>query len=69
MKRIPKLTKPKNKDTLHIVGMNTALGIFNFCSAWLRLELNTKMGLNHHTTLHHTPPQGTFRPLLDKLGS
>ena len=26
-----------------------------YCSAWLRLKLNTKMGLNHHTTLHYTP--------------
>ena len=45
-----------------------------FGSAWLRLKLNTKMGLNHHTTPHYTtphptPPPGTFRPLLDKLGS
>ena len=23
------------------------------CSAWLRLKLNTKMGLNHPTTPHH----------------
>ena len=26
------------------------------CSAWLRLKLNTKMGLNHHTTPHYTTP-------------
>ena len=29
-----------------------------YCSAWLRLKLNTKMGLNH-TTLHHTTPHPT----------
>ena len=40
--------------------------IHAFCSAWLKLKLNTKMGLNHPTT---TTPPGTFRPLLDKLGS
>ena len=39
------------------------------CSAWPRLKLNTKMGLNHPTTPHHTTPPGPFRPLLDKLGS
>ena len=56
-------------------------GFINYCncSAWLRLKLNTKMGLNHHTTLHYTPlhyttlhptpPPGTFRPLLDQLES
>ena len=34
-----------------------------FCSAWLRLKLNTKMGLNHPTPPHHlTPPPGTFIP-------
>ena len=38
------------------------------CSAWLRLKLNTKMGLNP-TTLHHTTPPVTFRVLQDKLGS
>ena len=31
------------------------------CSAWLRLKLNTKMGLNHHTPLHYTPPHYTTR--------
>ena len=31
------------------------LPIFWFnCSAWLRLKLNTKIGLNHHTPLHPT---------------
>ena len=39
------------------------------CSAWPRLMLNTKMGLNHHTTLHHIPPTETFGPLVDKLGN
>ena len=44
------------------------------CSAWLRLKLNTKMGLIHPTTLHYTPPHpttppGTLRPLLDQLES
>ena len=28
----------------------------DFCSTWLRLKLNTKMGLNHPNPLHHTPP-------------
>ena len=26
-----------------------------------RVKLNTKMGLNHLTTLHYTTPPGTFR--------
>ena len=42
------------------------------CSAWLRLKLNTKMASTttpHYTTPHYTTPPGTFRPLLDKLGS
>ena len=34
------------------------------CTAWSRLKLNTKMGLNHPIT-----PPGTLGPLLDKLVS
>ena len=38
-----------------------------YCSAWLRLKLNTKMGLNHttphYTTPHPTPPH--HQELLD----
>ena len=33
-----------------------------FCSAWSRLKLNTKIGLNHHH-----PPQ-TFRTVLGAVG-
>ena len=33
-----------------------------FCSAWLRLKLNTKIGL--HTTTHHHPPHKLLRQLL-----
>ena len=29
------------------------------CSAWHRLKLNTKMGLNHHTTPRYTTPHPT----------
>ena len=31
-----------------------------FCSAWLRLKLNTKMGFKHHHHPPPPPPPGTF---------
>ena len=37
-----------------------------YCSAWLRLELNTNIGL--HTTTHHPPPT-TTQTFLRTLGS
>ena len=37
----------------------------SYCSAWSRLKLNAKIGLD--TTTHH-PPAQTFRPLPGLLG-
>ena len=38
---------------LHSKNFEGCLPHFNFCSAWLRLKMNTKIGL--HTTHHHPP--------------
>ena len=43
--------------------------VSRFCSAWLRLKLNTKMGFKHNPPppTHHPPP-GTFWRVLGLLG-
>ena len=41
---------------------------FVCCSAWAKL--NTKIGLSHHQTTHHTtPPPQTFRPVAGIVGN
>ena len=38
------------------VGSELGKSLIEYCSAWSRLKLNTKIGLNHHpppTTHHH----------------
>ena len=54
-------TKPGSLYTAYT--LNTS-GDENYCLAWSRLKLNTKIGLNHH---HHPPPQ-TFRTVLGIVG-
>ena len=48
------LDKNVEKSRILEARKTAILGInFKYFAAWLRLKLNTKMGLKHSTTLHH----------------
>ena len=59
---ISKWMEVKRVLRLAAVRLLTSLGFY--CSAWSRLKLHTKIGLNHPPT---HPPQ-TFRTVLDIVG-
>ena len=61
---IPVMDPETGQETYMIIDPQTAQvwlndfeGLFcrteHFCSAWSRLQLNTKIGLNHPLTTHH----------------